>query len=63
MSNNTLDPNLDVFLSLLWFFEDIWELAEPRATRLVHELTNNGVLDDNKTLDLPAWTRKGDLHG
>ena len=61
-SNNILDPDSDVFLSLFWFFEEMQELAEPRATRLVCELTNNGVRDDNETLDLPAWTTKRHLY-
>jgi hypothetical protein len=61
-SNNILDPNSDVYLSLYWFFEDIQELAEPRATRLVREITNNGIRDDNETLDLPAWTTKRNMY-
>ncbi len=61
-SNNILDPNSDVLISLGCFFEEMQELAEPRATRLVREMTNNGVRDDNQTLDLPAWTTKRDLY-
>jgi hypothetical protein len=62
MLNNILDPDSDVFLSLFWFFEDNQELAEPRAIRLVHKLTNNGVGDDNETSDFPAWMMKRDLY-
>jgi hypothetical protein len=62
VSNNILDPDSDVFLSLVWFFDEMQELAEPRATRLVREMTNNGVRGDNETLDLPAWTTKRDLY-
>jgi hypothetical protein len=44
MSNNILDPDSDVFLSLFWFFEEMQEeLVEPRATRLVRKLTNNVI--------------------
>jgi hypothetical protein len=53
-----LKGKLDDYLSLCWFFDEMEELAKPRATRLVHELTNNGLQDDNNTLDLPAWTTK-----
>jgi hypothetical protein len=62
VSNNILDPDLDVYLSLCWFFDEMQELAEPRATILVRELTNNGLRDDNDTLDVPAWMAKIDLY-
>jgi hypothetical protein len=62
ISNSAPDPESDVYQSLFLFFEDMKELAEPRATRLVRELTNNGVRDDNDTLDLPAWTTKRELY-
>lgn len=61
-SNNAIDPDSDLHLSLLHFFEEMEELAEPRATRLVREATNNGLRDDNGTMDLPAWTTKRNLY-
>jgi len=62
VSNNVMDPELSLFLSLPFFFEEMEELAEPRATRLVREETNNGIRNDNETLDLPAWTTKRELY-
>jgi hypothetical protein len=62
VSNNAMDPNSDLYLSLTFFFGEMEELAEPRATRLVREATNNGLRDDNETLDLPAWTTKRELY-
>ena len=62
VSNNAMDPDSPLFLSLHFFFEEMGELAEPRATRLVREETNNGIRDDNETLDLPAWTTKRELY-
>jgi hypothetical protein len=56
------DPDSPLFLSLHFFFEEMGELAEPRATRLVRKETNNGIRDDNETLDLPAWTTKRELY-
>jgi hypothetical protein len=56
--NNILDLDLDVYLSLCWFFDEMQELAKPRATRLVRELTNNGLRDGNDTLE----TTKRDLY-
>jgi hypothetical protein len=58
VSNNAMDPDSPLFLSFHYFFEEMEELAEPRATCLVHEETNNGICDDNEMLDLPAWTMK-----
>ena len=57
-----MDSESSLFLSLHFFFEEMEELAEPRATRLVREETNNGIRDDNETLDLPAWTTKRELY-
>jgi hypothetical protein len=62
VSNNAIDPDSDLFLSLFYFFDEMEELAEPRATRLVREATNNELRDDNETLDLPAWTTKRELY-
>lgn len=62
VSNNAIDVNSHLLLSLHFFFEEMEELAEPRATRLVREATNNGIRDDNDTLDLPAWTTKRELY-
>jgi hypothetical protein len=56
VSNNILDPDLDVYIYLCFFFDEIQALAKPRATILVYRLTNNRVQDDKDTLDLPAWT-------
>jgi hypothetical protein len=63
VSNNGMDPESSLFLSLHFFFDEMEELAEPRATRLgVREETNNGLRGDNETLDLPAWTTKRELY-
>ena len=60
-SNRSLDQDSETFLSLHCFFGDMEELTEPRATRMIHEVTNNGLRDDNDTLDLPACTTKREL--
>ena len=61
-SNRALDEDCETFLSLHCFFGDMEELAEPRATRMICEAKNNGLRDDNDTLDLPAWTIKRELY-
>jgi hypothetical protein len=58
VSINILDPDLDIYLSLCWFFDEMQELAKTRASRLVCELTNNGFQDDNDTLDFRLGQQK-----
>ena len=61
-SNRALDKDCETLLSLHCFIGDMEELAESRATRMIREATNNGLRDDNDTLDLPAWTTKRELY-
>ena len=60
-SNRALDQDSETFLSLHFFFGDMGELAEPRSTGMICEATNNGLREDNDTLDLPERTTKREL--
>ena len=44
------------------FFEKIQQYAEPRATKVVRQVTGTGLREGDNTIDLPSFMSKRSLH-